>query len=98
MGSQDDLIAVLEDAGRHLRRAGSDVSWSGWSSVQEAVAEIEAMIGIVRTGADPPARMMLLFAPTGPLQEASMSSGWATEFLDLAYRFDAAWKAYRSTT
>jgi hypothetical protein len=31
-----------------------------------------------------------LFAPTGPLQEVSLNSGWGAEFLALVARFDAA--------
>ena len=32
--------------------------------------------------------MQVLFAPTGPVQEVSISSGWGEEFLTLASRFD----------
>ena len=35
-------------------------------------------------------RLETLFAPTGPLQEVSVSSGWGEEFLNMARRFDAA--------
>jgi hypothetical protein len=40
----------------------------------------------------PPAELSLsiLFAPTGPIQEVSLSSGWGGEFLKLASTFDAA--------
>jgi hypothetical protein len=34
--------------------------------------------------------LQTLFAPTGPLQETSMSGGWADEFLALSDRFDKA--------
>ncbi|HEX8181606.1 MAG TPA: hypothetical protein VF525_18845 [Pyrinomonadaceae bacterium] len=34
--------------------------------------------------------MEVLFAPTGPMQEVSLSSGWGEEFLALAERFDEA--------
>jgi hypothetical protein len=34
--------------------------------------------------------MEVLFAPTGPIQEVSISSGWGEAFLSLAERFDAA--------
>jgi hypothetical protein len=40
--------------------------------------------------------LIVLFAPTGPIQEVSISSGWGNEFLDLAERFDrAVQRAYR---
>jgi hypothetical protein len=32
----------------------------------------------------------ILFAPTGPIREVSVRSGWSEEFLALAARFDAA--------
>jgi hypothetical protein len=35
-------------------------------------------------------RLRILFAPTGDLQETSISGGWADEFLELSSRFDAA--------
>jgi len=34
--------------------------------------------------------MSVLFAPTGPIQEVSLSSGWGQGFLKLAEDFDAA--------
>jgi hypothetical protein len=34
--------------------------------------------------------LRLLFGPTGPLQETSIASGWADEFLLLAARVDDA--------
>jgi hypothetical protein len=34
----------------------------------------------------------LLFAPTGSIQEVSISSGWSQEFLALSARFDAVIK------
>ena len=34
------------------------------------------------------AELRFLFVVTGPLQETSMSNGWADEFLELAARFD----------
>jgi hypothetical protein len=35
-------------------------------------------------------KLRLLFAPTGNLQETSISGGWADKFLALSSRFDAA--------
>jgi hypothetical protein len=35
-------------------------------------------------------KLKILFAPTGDLQETSLSGGWADEFLALSSRFDAA--------
>jgi len=39
--------------------------------------------------------MRVLFAPTGPIQEVSLSSGWGDAFLKIAEQFDrAAERAY----
>lgn len=35
----------------------------------------------------------VLFAPTGPIQEVSLTSGWANPFLKVAERFDNAEKS-----
>jgi hypothetical protein len=37
-----------------------------------------------------PKQFVWLFAPTGPIQEVSLSSGWGDMFLELAKRMDAA--------
>jgi hypothetical protein len=34
--------------------------------------------------------MAVLFLPTGPVQEVSLSGGWGDEFVALADRFDTA--------
>ncbi|MFF5235251.1 hypothetical protein [Dactylosporangium sp. NPDC000521] len=37
-----------------------------------------------------PVGLSILFAPTGPIQEVAISSGWGDAFLEPADRFDAA--------
>jgi len=37
-----------------------------------------------------------LFAPTGPIQEVSLSSGWGQEFLELAERFDKEYEIVKN--
>jgi hypothetical protein len=41
------------------------------------LAEVDAVTDAVRAGGPPPAMLGVLFAPTGPLQEVAISSGWA---------------------
>lgn len=36
--------------------------------------------------------MRVVFAPTGPLQEVSLSSDWAEAFMALARRFDEVYE------
>lgn len=85
------LIAVLREARGLVARPGNDFSWSSWDDARAAVEELEGLVRALEAG-ERPARIDLdvLFAPTGPLQEVSLSSGWGEEFLALAERFDAA--------
>lgn len=83
------LCAVMEEARRLVCRPGNDFSWSGWEEEADAAREIDGIIFQLKSGQLPdPSQMRVLFAPTGPLQELSMSSGWGQEFLLLADRFD----------
>lgn len=89
--SRTDLIALLGEARRRLASPGNDFTWTTWQSAEAALAEIDRLITTLGTGPLPDRLdLEVLFAPTGPIQEVSHASGWATEFLDLANRFDAA--------
>jgi hypothetical protein len=49
---------------------------------------MDRYIADLTQGVVPP--LSWVFAPTGPLQEVSLRSGWGAEFLAFAARFDAA--------
>lgn len=68
-----------------LKMPDTDVVWSSYDTPGEAVRELEALRPKILAG-DPEAtaRMRLLVAPTGDLQEISISSGWGEEFLGIA--------------
>jgi len=67
----------------------NDFAWSSWRDAKHALEEIDAIIEALRRG-EAPTGMAILFAPTGPMQELSLSSGWGNRFLGLAQEFDAA--------
>lgn len=72
-----------------MQTLGNDVGRSSWMSTSEALMQIDGMLGELRRGLLPDLMdMRPLFAPTGDLQEVSLGSGWADEFLVLAARFD----------
>lgn len=81
----EELLAVLRETRRLLSRPDNRMGWSWWSDVGEALREFD---DAVRAGAW--GRLRGLYAPAGPLQDVSISSGWAEEFLDVSARFDAA--------
>jgi hypothetical protein len=90
-GAEDEVAAVLRETLALVCRDGADFSWSGWRDRGHARAELE---GLSRRLALEPAAVAgtlgVIFAPSGPLQELALSSGWADDYLTLAARADAA--------
>jgi hypothetical protein len=90
----EGLASVLRDARVYLARPGNDFAWSSWPDAAAALIEVDRLIA--ELAADRlPSRLAVsvLFAPTGPIQEVSLSSWWGDEFLALAARADAAAEA-----
>ncbi|MCQ4330979.1 hypothetical protein [Stutzerimonas stutzeri] len=86
MGS---LIHVLESAIELVSLPDNDFCWSYWESREEAKQEMLSLIASIKTGVLPEkVKISVLFAPTGPLQEVSMSSGWADAYLKVADKYD----------
>ena len=83
------LISVIRETRTYLAREANDYSWSSWNDQEDALAEIDSILAQLENGSVPD--IEVLFAPTGPIQEVSMSSGWSREFLQLAEQFDEAY-------
>jgi hypothetical protein len=88
------LIAILNEARILIARDGTDFLWSSWIDQEHAVSEIDSVIASLENGFVP--EIGVLFAPTGPIQEVSLSSGWGDEFLELAERFDKEYAIVRN--
>jgi hypothetical protein len=89
--ARNKLIAILQEAKSLVSLPDNDFSWSGWADAQAADSELNGLIAVIESGNLPErSDVAVLFLPTGPLQEVSLSSGWGQAFLDLAKRFDAA--------
>ena len=85
------LNLVFEELRELVRLPSNDFSWSSWNDQDDAIDEIDAVLSALRSGELPnPSSLKVLFAPTGPAQELSLSSGWSNEFLALAEKFDEA--------
>ncbi len=89
-----ELTEVLRTARALLALPDNNFDWSSWRDAGAALAEVDKLISVLE-GGRLPSRLTLsvLFAPTGPMQEVSLSSGWADAFLALADRFDTAVEA-----
>ena len=88
------LIAILKETKSLLALDGNDFSWSSWLDQNQAVSEIDSIITALENGSVP--EIGVLFAPTGPIQEVSVSSGWGNKFLELAERFDKEYATVRN--
>jgi hypothetical protein len=85
------LADVLRSTIELLSLAENDFSWSSWEDRNAAIAEVQSMLELVQRGSLPDrASLSVLFAPTGPIQEVSLSGGLAETFLKVAERFDHA--------
>lgn len=85
-----ELFAILRETRALVALPGNDFRWTRWEHAAEALAEVDSFLEDLQTGHlshwwD----LEMLFAPTGQLQELSMSSGWGETYLHLAARFDA---------
>jgi hypothetical protein len=84
------LLSVLRDTRAKLAHSGNDFTWSSWEDQTAALAELDHHIDAIVTGQIDKAVLDVLFAPTGAIQEVSLSSGWGDDFLVLAGRYDMA--------
>jgi hypothetical protein len=75
------LDAVLRRTLQLVHLPDNNFIWSGWDSPEDAEREIRRAFS---------ANATIFFLPTGPIQELSLDSGWAEEFLVLADYFDRA--------
>jgi hypothetical protein len=87
---RQELLAVLQETRELLSLPENDFAWSSWQDAEQALQEMDNLIARVESGeAIPQAALSLLYAPTGPIQEVSLSSRWGDQFLLLAHRLDA---------
>jgi hypothetical protein len=85
------LLDIFLRARDLVARPDNDFAWSSWRDAEHAFEEIDGIIARLRSDDLPDTiDMSILFAPTGPMQELALSSGWGNRFLGLAGEFDAA--------
>ena len=96
MNQTGEIIGVLEEVVCILDRPDTDVAWSRYNNVAEAVSDLSQHIALLRSGDISRIEdLASLFAPSGSLQEISITSGWGERFLCLAAWFDRAIESIR---
>jgi len=83
------LLDIFHRARDLVARPENDFDWSSWRDSEDALTEIDGIISRLQAN-ELPSEMSIIFAPTGPMQELALSSGWGNRFLGLATEFDAA--------
>ncbi len=86
---RDALLCVLAEVRALVALTGNDFSWSSWADGEAACHELYGLVRRVEAFEFPSA-LCVIFAPTGPLQELAIASGWGNESPALAERFDRA--------
>ncbi|HET9142267.1 hypothetical protein [Actinophytocola sp.] len=72
-----------------LRAGPQELGWTSYAAVDDLVEDLRQFTERAVSGdAGAALQLRVLFAATGALQTASIDSGWAETFLDLAERFD----------
>lgn len=88
----EELALVLDDLVRLVTASEQDTTWtSRWDKGDDMVRELrDHAERVARGDGSALGGLDLLFLPTGPLHEVSISSGWSDRYLILARRFDRA--------
>ncbi len=93
--AKEELLEVLKETRELLALPDNDFGWSSWDNVEDALAEFDQTISSIE--ADRYSRLSkltTLFAPTGSIQEVSISSGWGKKFIEVSEKFDTALRHY----
>lgn len=95
IASGGDAERFGSELGRRLRlwvlAAPAGIGLASWPDAAAALGELDQIIAQIERGELPQRlRVEVLYAVTGPMQEVSLSSGWADEFLEVAERLDKA--------
>ena len=84
----DEIIKIIEIVKSKVSDR-SDVVWTKYSNPKEFSDDLDNYINRLKANdISCLGDLKILFAPTGSLQEHSISNGWADEYLVLAERFD----------
>jgi hypothetical protein len=88
--AREEMISLLETVIELLNYPGNDFCWSSWENAESAIGEIKALLEKISNNNNLyKDEISFIFAPTGPLQEVSLSSGWSDVFLKIAEKYDA---------
>ena len=88
-----NLITILNKIKAIIEKNTTSVAWSRFESKEEVISKLDNHIERIQSHKfNKMWDLVILFAPTGSLQEISISNGWEDVYLVLASEFDTAIK------
>ena len=91
-----ELVTILENIKDRITDA-SDMGWTYYDTAQDLRNELDTYISQLNQGnMQAMEKINFLFAPTGSLQEHSISNNWAEEYLALSGKFDEIYESSKS--
>lgn len=92
---KEELLKILRETRALLELPENDFGWSSWNNARDALAELDPLMANVASGRHFDfTKLSTLYAPTGCIQEVSISSGWGQKFVEIAEKFDSALMNY----
>ncbi|MDR1773682.1 MAG: hypothetical protein LBR30_02280 [Clostridioides sp.] len=89
MTNIEGLIADIKTILALYDLPSSDFSWSEYDSKEDAVEEMQNILESVESGDySVLRRLRTLLLPTGSIQEISIDSGWAQEYIIIGSRME----------
>ena len=83
------LLDIFNETKCIIDRPDTDMAWTSYCNEKEFISEFNLLIDDFKRGVKGCIdRFKLLFAPTGILQEISISNGWGERFIEISDRFD----------
>ncbi|WP_261305933.1 hypothetical protein [Paenibacillus andongensis] len=89
MESQILFVEILREVRNLIDSPYTDVTWSSYNTTEEVLSAVDIyIIRLTERDNSVLSELKLFFAPTGPLQDISINSGWSNKYLDISSRFD----------
>ena len=83
------LLNILNEIKDIVDNPNTDMTWTSYCNEKEFIQELDLLINDFKKGVKGCIdRLKLLFAPSGILQEISLSNGWGERFNEISDGFD----------
>ena len=83
-------LVTLLDRTKALTDNSEESCYAGLSPAEIGMDLSIALDALAKEGKIDRDQLRMLFAPTGPLQETAMMSGWTDEYMKISEQFDKA--------